>query len=349
MVAILGSIAALTYLVPYKRSHRRRAEIREILANLKSLASQPNYREAAKDNIEFFRATRSPFSYLWWLIFRAPKLRRNRTKIVELIDLPFPKWQKEVLETLSWFEVWMRILVPIRERIIGELERLKKTKQEPIVVASIGCGGMELERQVIYQLIRKRFNLPVIFIGVDYTPASFEVAAAKFKKLTTKGLVQVKTASHLGNADLEKLKAKAASQKLQLVFLKADAFDLKGLTEDSFDLVYHTRLRHHLTLEQAKQLDKLACHLAPRLVELDDLFSVPEIIIISIFTWRFPAVLNGAIFSYLKDFSKKEVLAKKKGGWEVSFSRKPFSCYLRVHDKVSPAAAEHGDGRGIMT
>ena len=339
MAAILGSIAGLTYLVPYKRTHRRRAEIKEILTDLKSLESQPNYQEAAKINIEFFRAIRSPFGYLWWLIFRAPNLRRNRTKLVELIDLPFPKWQKEVLETLSWFEVWMRLLVPIRERIIQELARLKKTKQGPIVVASIGCGGMELERQIIYQLIRRRFDAPVIFIGVDYAPASFEVATAKFKNLTAKGLVEIRTASHLGNAALNKLKAEAANRKLMLVFLKADAFNLKGLAEDSFDLVYHTRLRHHLTLKQGRNLDKLASHLAPRLIELDDLFSIPEIIIISIFTWRFPAVLNGAIFSYLKDFSKKELLAQK---WEAECSRKPFSCYLRVRDK--PGSAKHGDG-----
>ena len=344
MAAILGSIAALTYLVPYKRTHRRRAEIQEILADLKSLESQPNYQEAVKLNIEFFRVIRSPFGYLWWLTFRAPKLRRNRARLVELIDLPFSKWQKEVLETLSWFEVWMRNLVPIRERIIQELVRLKKTKQEPIVVASIGCGGMELERQVIYQLVRKRFSFPVIFIGVDYSPASFEVATAKFKNLTAKGLVQIKAVSHLGNADLSQLKAKAASGKLLLVFLEADAFDLRGLTEDSFDLVYHTRLRHHLTLAEGRRLDKLASYLAPRLVELDDLFSVLGIIMISIFVWRFPAVLNGAVFSYLKDFSKKELLAKKKGGWEVDFSQKPFSCYLRVHDKLSPPPAEHSDG-----
>jgi SAM-dependent methyltransferase len=339
VVAILGSLAAFTYLVPYKRTHKRWAEIKEILADLNSLSSRPNYQEAAKVNIEFFRAIQSPFSYLWWLIFRAPKLRRNRTKLVEIIDLPFPKWQKEVLETLSWFEVWMPILVPIREHIIRELTRLKKVKQEPIIIASIGCGGMELERQVIYQLIRRHFGFPVIFIGVDYSPVSFEVATAKFRNLTAKGLVQIKTASHLGNDDLNQLKAEAASQKLLLVFLGADAFDLKGLAEDSFDLVYHTRLRHHLTHEEGRRLDKLASHLAPRLVELDDLFSVVGIILISIFVWRFPAVLNGAVFSYLKDFSKKELLSKKEVGGELGFSRKPFSCYLRVYNKVVSAPA----------
>jgi len=339
VVAILGSIAALTYLVPYKRTHKRWAEIKKILADLKSLESHPNYQEAVRVNIEFFKAIRSPFGYLWWLTFRAPKLRRNRAKLVEITDLPFPRWQKEVLETLSWFEVWTRTLVPIREHIIQELERLKKTKQEPIIVASIGCGGMELERQVIYQLIRKRFNFPVIFIGVDYSPSSFEVATAKFMNLTTKGLVQIKAVSHLGNDDLNQLKAEAASRKLLLVFLETDAFGLKELAEDSFDLVYHTRLRHHLTHEESRELDKLTSHLAPRLVELDDLFSILGIIMTSIFVWRFPAVLNGAVFSYLKDFSKKELLARKERGWEVDFSSKPFSFYLRVHDKVVLAPA----------
>ncbi len=291
-------------------------------------------------NIEFFRAIRSPFGYLWWLIFRAPKLRRNRTKIVEIIDLPFPKWQKMVLETLSWFEVWMRVLVPIREQIIRELERLKKVKKEPIIVASIGCGGMELERQIIYKLIRKRFDFPLIFIGVDYSPASLEVTTSKFSNLTARGLVQIKAASHLGNDDLNQLKAEAAFQKLLLVFLKADAFDLKELAEGSFDLVYHTRLRHHLTLEEGRQLDKLAIHLAPKVVELDDLFSLPTVIMTSLFVWRFPAVMNGAVFSFLKDFSKGELLAKKERGWKVDFSRKPFSCYLKIYDKASPAPAE---------
>ena len=156
---------------------------------MKSLESNSEYKEAVKQNTEFFRAIRSPFGYAWWLVFRAPKLRKNRARIVELLDMPFPEWQKMVLETLSWFEVWMHSLEPITNRIIQEVERLKETKQEPITLASIGCGGMELERQVIYQLIRNRFKFPLIFIGIDYSPPSFEVAQSKFEKLEAKGLL----------------------------------------------------------------------------------------------------------------------------------------------------------------
>lgn len=335
VAAILGALAALTYLVPYRRTHNRWAEIKEILADLKSLESHPRYREAVKLNIEFFKAARCPFSYLWWLMFRAPRLRRNRSQIVELLDLPFPRWQKTVLETLSWFEVWMRNLHPIRDRIIQELARLREVKREPIVVASFGCGGMELERQIIYRLIRMRFDVPLIFVGVDYSPTINEVVKEKFAKLVAKGIVRIETISRLEISDLKRIKAEAASHRFLLVILNADAFELKDLAEDSFDLVYHTRLRHHLTLKENKSLEGLAIHLAPKLVELDDIFSIPIILIISLFVWRFPAVLNGAVFSYLRDFSRKELLSTRKGkGWQVGLYGKPFSCYLRIYDKA---------------
>jgi SAM-dependent methyltransferase len=300
---------------------------------LKSLESNSEYKEAVKQNTEFFRAIRSPFGYAWWLVFRAPKLRKNRARIVELLDMPFPEWQKMVLETLSWFEVWMHSLEPITNRIIQEVERLKETKQEPITLASIGCGGMELERQVIYQLIRNRFKFPLIFIGIDYSPPSFEVAQSKFEKLEAKGLLQVKTISHLGTEELKALKAEAASHRFTVVLLKADAFDLEVLPQNSFDLIYHTRLRHHLSATEGLKLDKLSTYLAPKLVELDDLFTIRGTIITSIFAWRFPAVLNGAIFSYLKDCCKREITAQQKPGCKIDLNGKIFSCYLRVCTK----------------
>ena len=333
VLAILGSLAALTYLVPYERSHKRKSELREILTDLKTLEANPKYKEAVKLNIEFFRAIRNPFSYVWWLIFRAPKIRKNRTEIVEIIDLPFTKWQKRVLDILSWFEVWMGALKPIKNRIIRELDILKEAKREPIVIASIGCGGMELERQIVFQLLRERFNFPLVFIGVDYSPAGFEVAVSKLEKLTAKGLVKLVNIPHLDIDTLNRLKAEAAAQTFTIVYLNTDAFELKDLPEDSFDLVYHTRLRHHLTLIESRRMDKLALHLAPKLIELDDLFSIPGILTISIFVWRFPAILNGAIFSFLKDFSQKELLSNQDNGWQANCHNGPISSYLRVHSK----------------
>lgn len=316
-------------------------EIKQILSDLESLKSHPDYKEGVRLNIEFFKAIRNPFSYVWWLMFRAPKLRKARARIVELADLPLPRWQKELLETLSWFEIWMlRVLQPMRKQIIRELERLKKVKKEPIVVASLGCGGMELERQMLYQLVRMRFNFPLIFIGVDYSLAVPDVINSKFANLVSKGLLKVRTISHLGADELNKLKAEAASLRFLVVLLNTDAFQLKELAQDSFDLVYHTRLRHHLTLEENKKLDELATHLAPKLLELDDLFSISGIIIMSIFLWRFPALLNGGILSSLRDFSRKELLSKKERGWKADVYGRPLWCYLRVYDKAGLAPAK---------
>jgi SAM-dependent methyltransferase len=326
---------AISYIVPYRRTHNPWAEIQEILADLKTLAAHPDYVEAVKLHTGFFRAMRSPISYLFWLVLKAPKLRRNRAKVTELADLPLPRWQKTVLETLSFFEEWMTTLLPIKNHVVRELEKLKKSKQEPIVVASLGCGGMELERQIIYQLVRKRFRFPTVFIGVDYSAASLEVATSKFKNLTSKGLVHMQTITHLGNNELAKIKVQAASQGFMVISLRNDAFALKELAENSFDLVYHARLRHHLTTEEASKLDELAHYLAPNLVELDDIFSIRAIIVMSIFMWRFPAILNGGILSCLRDYSKRELRLKRENGWQVDMSGRHLECYLRVREKIN--------------
>lgn len=303
---------------------------------MESLKSDPNYREAAALNIEFFKAVRFPISYLGWLIFRAPRIRRNRARILELGDLPFPRWQKVILETLSGFEARVpRMLQPIRQEIVRELERLRETKKGPVVVLSLGCGGMELERQVIYELVRTRFNFPVIFVGVDYSAAVPGIIAAKFGPLVSKGLLQIKTISHLGAGDLNRLKTKSTSRRFSVVLLNTNAFDLEGLPENSFNLIYHTRLRHHLTLEESNRLDELTTHLTPKVIELDDLFSIPGFILASIFAWRFPVVLNGGVLSYLRDFSKKELLAQKAKDWTVATFGNPVWCHLRIYDKAA--------------
>ena len=323
---------AVVHFIPNKRNR----EIKEILSDLRSLKSNPDYKEAAALNIEFFRAALCPLSYFFWSIFRAPRLRKNRARIVELGDLPFPRWQKEILEKLSWFEAGLLLLLqPIKQGIIQELERLKETKKEPIVVLSLGCGGMELERQLIYQLVRTRFNFPVVFIGVDYSLAIHDLITSKLTSLVAKGLLQIKTVSRLGADDLNRLKNQSTSCRFSVVLLNTNAFDLKDLPENSVDLVYHTRLKHHLTPEEAKELDKLAIHLAPKVIELDDLFSIRWFILVSHYAWRFPAVLNGAIMSTLRYFSQRELLSQKAKDWKIEvFGSKSIWCHLRVYDKA---------------
>jgi hypothetical protein len=331
-VTVLVFFGVIIHFFPSKRKR----EIQEILADLRTLKSDPDYREAAALNIEFFRAALCPISYFFWSIFRASRLRKNRMRIVELGDLPFSRWQKEILEKLSWFEAGLPMMLqPIKQGIVRELESLRQHNKEPVVVLSLGCGGMELERQVIYQLMRTRFNFPVVFIGVDYSPAIQDLITLRFGSLVSKGLLQVRTISRLGTDVLSELKTQAASQGFLVVWLSGNAFDLKDLPENSFNLVYHTRFKHHLTPVESEKLDKLAIHLAPKVIEFDDLFSIQWFVYVSIYAWRFPAVLNGAIMSTLRYLSKRELLSQKTDGWKVDvFYSKPIWCHLRVYDKA---------------
>jgi len=310
-------------------------EIEEIITDLKSLRSDSSYRAAVDCNLELFRALRFPISFFWWSVFRIPRLRKRRTQLAELGDLPFPCWQQSILETLSGFEAEVPLmLTPIREGIVAELERLREVQKKPALLISVGCGGMELERQVMFQLLRARSQAPVVFFGVDSSPAVLDVITAKFRPLVAKKLLRIETASRLSADDLKKFEQKAAAQRFLLVLVSTDVFELSDLPEDSFNLVYHTRLRHHLTPEESRRLDQLSAHLAPKIMELDDLFSIPQIVLAGVFAWRFPAALGAVIFSYLRDRSKKELLSQPVPGWTVSFCRNPIWCHLSVYDKA---------------
>ncbi len=310
-------------------------EIEQILTDLKSLRSDPGYGEPAARNIELFRALRFPISLFWWSVFRIPKLRKRRTQLAELGDLPFPRWQQSILETLSGFEARVPLmLTPIREGIVAELEQLRRVQEGPALLLSVGCGGMELERQVMFQLLRARSQAPVVFFGVDSSPAVLDVITTKFRPLVSKKLLHIETASRLSSDDLKRFRQKAVAQRFLLVLVSTDVFELSDLPEDSFNLVYHTRLRHHLTPAESRRLDQLGSHLAPKMMELDDLFSVPQLVLAGVFAWRFPAALGAVIFSYLRDHSQKELLSQQVPGWTVSFYRNPIWCHLSVYDKA---------------
>ncbi len=319
----------------------RKERIREILADLEGLESNREYRERAALNAEFFRAARSRAGYLWWLVSRTPWLRRHRADIVELADLPFPRWQSVLLSELSWFEARVpQMLRPIKQLIVREVTQLAGSREKPILLLSIGCGGMELERQVIFQLLRRRFKAPVVFVGVDYSTAVAEVIASRFRPLSAKGLVELKCISRLEADGVRDLRTRPAAQRLSLVFLNAMASELEGLPEDSFDLVYYTRLRHHLSSAEAANLERMASRLATEVIEFDDLYSPAQVLLSSVIAWRLPTVLNGSVLSYFRDFSQREVASERAQGSEVRFFGLPIRSYIRFWRR--PAGASSG-------
>jgi hypothetical protein len=314
---------------------RRRQEIKEILADLEILKTYAEYSQAARLNIAFFKAIRSPVSFLWWLIFKAPTLRRNRSRITEIGDLPLPKWQKAGLEMLSGFEAMVPgMLRLVKEKILSQIIELEGHKTRPIVMLSLGCGGMELERQVIYELIRKRSRVSITFVGVDYSPIVPEVVTDRFRPLLSKGRLQMETATEANLDQLNRLKVVEGSSQFRVIILNTNAFELEYLPENFFDCAYHTRLAHHLTAEEHRALNRLAVHLAPRLIEFDDLFSIRTLLLASLFAWHFPAGFDGVVLSYLRDPSRRELLSwpDDRAKIEVAYA-KPIWCYVKEYQK----------------
>jgi hypothetical protein len=115
-----------------------------------------------------------------------------------------------------------------------------------------------------------------------------------------------------------------------VAILQTDVFDLEKLPKGWAEIVYGARFKHHLNEDKDKErIDKLAVHLTSNIaIQFDDICDIPIFIFPSVLTWRWIVTLNGAILSYLRDFSTKELLAQQDE-WELRFDRK-FGYYLRI-------------------
>ncbi len=317
-----------------KRTQKRKKEIQEIISDLESFKEKNlKYKKAVEYNIDFFKSALSVFTYIHWLIFDAPKIRKDRKNLLELADFPFPKWQKKTHKNLSALErlAFPGLLAPIRNTILEELKNLKKIKKEPIVLLDIGSGAMELERQIICELLKKEFKFPIIFLGVEFSLTNSRLAFSNLSKLAGENLIEIKKISSLNNKILNELKEKANAKNFLIVILNDNFFNVKNnLSFHSIDLVFHSRLKHHLKYEEKDDLDNVAKYLAPKVIEFDDFYSIPVFVFPSIITWNQPTTLNGAILSYLRDYSKKELLFQDNKSWKIKFYNLGY--YLRTYD-----------------
>ena len=144
-VIILVSVVAIMHFVPT----RRRRELREVISDLEVLKLDPTYKMAAEINIRFFKASRSVFTFVHWLVFVAPKLRKNRESLLELGDLPLEKWQRRTYQALTKFgsnkfgrKIFLTGFVKELSKIILKIQG-SKINNEVTVMLELGFGGGE--------------------------------------------------------------------------------------------------------------------------------------------------------------------------------------------------------------
>jgi len=139
----------------------RKKQIEDILDDLRALQKSISAEKyAIQENINFFEASRSPWSYVRWLFGHVASIDRN--SLLELSDFPFPRWQRELHTRL--IEVERRknpgMITPLRDAIIEFI-----LANHPRFLMDFGSGGMEVERQVIAELVNRSYRDKVVFIG----------------------------------------------------------------------------------------------------------------------------------------------------------------------------------------
>jgi len=309
-VIILVSVVAIMHFVPT----RRRRELREVISDLEVLKLDPTYKMAAERNIRFFKASRSVFTFVHWLVFVAPKLRKERESLLELGDLPLEKWQRRTYQALTKFgsnsfgrKIFLTGFVKELSKIILKIQG-SKINNEATVMLELGFGGGELVRQVF----KKLPDVPLVYIGIDLSPASIRTARREFKPLHNNGEIIFKELPMLSDEIIDTLRREAIDTSKKVVatwcgnILELD----KYLSTGKVDLISHARVFHHLTSAGKARLVNICQKLSPTTVELDDRYS-------SLFTfWSvlgawiiYPnvALLNGGILSCLRDPAKEEL------------------------------------------
>jgi len=295
----------------------RLQQIGQILQDLRVKKNTTTDRDllyAIDENIVFFEASKSPFKYLWWILFRMPKI--DCTRVLEINDI-LPKWDKEM--HIKLMEVEKRkfpgLIKPLVENIV---EHIKK-ENRPLVLADIGFGGMETERQVIEKLIEDDHQQPIVFVGIDQSLSAHEIAKENLSPFKDK--IQYHDIDQLSDSTLkDTIKSNTG---ITVIACRNDIFNFsKIFGQGIFDLSYHSLFKHHLNDQQQKKLDRVLQQISKKVLEYDGFRSNISLIPQTKNGWGHPAFLNAAIFSNLR-FNKQHDLSlqSKQKGKKILFFR----------------------------
>lgn len=317
-----------------KSSNEREAMIRTVLDDLSRLAEvcEPSARYALEENRLFFESLQSRGAYLRWCLRRAPRLRG--ADLLELTDFPLPQWEPTVLTELVKIErrSFPGLIAPLVTRLVD----LITSHQRPLVLASLACGGMEVERQVIARLRAHHHPHLPIFVCVDRSDHARQVGFDNLGDLAKRE--EIEAAALVERIGRERLRP---STDVRVLFCHGNVFDLEGLvTVGMFDVVYHAHFRHHLPGPSQERLAQLTIGCGKTVLEYDGTRSLWLLIPQTIENWNCPVFLNAAVFSTLR-FPRKAEIRSRFSSWHVSLYWTGY--YLAEYRQAGDREVAHGD------
>ena len=281
-------------------SPNRRSKLREIIDDLKDLQSTApkDMQYAITENIVFFKSIRTFYGLCYWAFTRRSKI--DARQLLEVADLPLPRWEKELYSDLSHVErkEFPGLSKPLKKLLIDHIIQEKGT-----VLLDLGCGSMEVERQCIVELSKNNTGNYPIFLGVDAAPQALDAIRSNFADLT--GLVDILEIKSLKNFDAGRV------SKSTIFFYCGDALEVAELHGHKYSLIFSSRFRHHLNDVEKNRIDSLSQRLTHYVIEYDDYRTAMSWLPPVITAWYRPILLSAAIFSQIRQPSKKELLKQK--------------------------------------
>lgn len=285
----------------------RKNQIDQIITDLKIAKTETSDRDrlyAIDQNIAFFEAAKSLPRFVVWIFTKMFKVDKRR--LLEINDI-LPKWDKEM--HIKLMEIEQRKFPGLIKPLVDRIVEFIKKENCPLVLADIGSGGMEAERQVIERLIKDDYKQPIVFIGVDQSPSAHEIAKENLSIFKDK--IQYRNIDQLSDPILEDIKK--FNVGITVIACRNDIFNLdKIFGQNIFDLSYHSLFKHHLNEQQQKELDRILKFTSKKVLEYDGFRSNIFLFLQIKSGWNHPAFLNAAVFSNLRFNKQRNLISQSR-------------------------------------
>lgn len=211
----------------------------------------------------------------------------QRSNQKELID-DFNSDGKELQQTLRELNTINRLLGGNHVTTNGLDQLLKKSKQQSVTIADVGCGGGDMIRAMYNWSLKKKISAN--FVGIDANPHTIAMAADNLREIPN------------------------------VHFEAADVFN-PGFQQQQVDIVTCTLFTHHFTDDELIRMFRTFKNKAKLGIVINDLHRHPlAFYSIKILTRLFSKsrlVINDAPISVQRGFRKRELEnILGKAGWQ---------------------------------
>lgn len=303
----------------------RDEQIKEVLRRLRLLSKERDG-YAIYENIRFFEATQSFISYVHWLFGVTPHI--DGSQLLEINEL-LPEFDEEMHEWLTRAErkSFPGLLRPLVNRVCQAIS----TEDKRTRLLDAGAGGMEVERQLLFALLKHGYRRSLTVVAVDSSEDALIHAGRNLSTNFGKD-IRVVSRKNLSEQELARLEGET-SERFLVITVATPLQEFSGVFADhSFNVSFSSLVLHHIPHNARKEFAESVARLGRLALHYDGYRSDFNLIPQSIFGWKHPIFLNAAIFSNLRYYDRK-LLGAFHDGWRLAFYH--HAHYLAEHLSLS--------------